>query len=104
MEVRGVAFGLLNLSIMLTSCAATGPTAQNLGAVGSMFRDYANCPEMVIVPAGRFVMGTAESEPIRDKEGPSASSPRAGKTPIFLKRTPTRYRVLAGLTRRPTAP
>lgn len=57
MEVRGVAFGLLNLSIMLTSCAATGPTAQNLGAVGSMFRDRASCPEMVIVPGGTVCHG-----------------------------------------------
>ena len=71
MKMFAVAFGLLNLSLMLTSCAATGPTARNAGAVGSVFRDCADCPEMVIVPAGRFVMGTAESDPIRDKdEGP----------------------------------
>ena len=40
-------------------------------APGTVFRDCPDCPEMVVVPAGSFVMGSPESEVSRDKdEGP----------------------------------
>jgi formylglycine-generating enzyme required for sulfatase activity len=47
----------------------------NLGemdrAVGEIFRDCPNCPEMVIVPPGSFVMGSPGTETGRDlDEGP----------------------------------
>ncbi len=39
--------------------------------VGQVFRDCANCPEMVVVPAGSFTMGSPASEEERwDNEGP----------------------------------
>jgi formylglycine-generating enzyme required for sulfatase activity len=31
--------------------------------VGGTFRDCADCPEMVVIPAGRFTMGSPDSEP-----------------------------------------
>ena len=38
---------------------------------GHMFRDCAECPEMVVVPTGTFIMGSPASEPERlDTEGP----------------------------------
>lgn len=38
---------------------------------GTVFRDCPTCPEMVVVPAGRFVMGSPRSEAGRDEtEGP----------------------------------
>lgn len=38
---------------------------------GAVFQDCEDCPEMVVVPAGQFVMGTADSEPGRlSNEGP----------------------------------
>ena len=40
-------------------------------AGGEVFRDCPNCPEMVVVPPGSFVMGSPETEPGRDpEEGP----------------------------------
>jgi formylglycine-generating enzyme required for sulfatase activity len=33
---------------------------------GTVFRDCADCPEMVVIPAGRFVMGTVPGEEARE--------------------------------------
>lgn len=39
--------------------------------VGDVFQDCDDCPEMVVVPAGQFIMGTADSEAGRlTNEGP----------------------------------
>src|SRR5688500_3764617 len=39
--------------------------------LGDAFRECATCPEMVVVPAGSFTMGSPESEPERSsREGP----------------------------------
>ena len=43
-----------------------------LNAVGSMFRDCPDCPEMVVVPAGSFLMG---STPSRDPLGNNSEVP-----------------------------
>lgn len=38
---------------------------------GTVFRDCADCPEMVVIPPGSFVMGSPEGETGRDEdEGP----------------------------------
>ena len=34
------------------------------------FRDCADCPEMVVIPAGSFMMGSPKSEPQRSNEAP----------------------------------
>jgi serine/threonine-protein kinase PpkA len=40
-------------------------------APGTVFRDCPQCPEMVVIPAGRFVMGSPADEPQRKRtEGP----------------------------------
>ena len=35
-------------------------------AAGTVFRDCPECPEMVVVPAGEFKMGSPPDEPGRD--------------------------------------
>ena len=55
---------------------ASGPTVhrvelERLLEVGVRFRDCAECPEMVVVPAGSFLMGSPDTEEGRlDQEGP----------------------------------
>ena len=46
--------------------ASAGPSSVPQGAASkNMFKDCADCPEMVIVPAGSFTMGSPEDEPKR---------------------------------------
>ncbi len=51
---------------------SAGREAQRLrGTVGGKFRDCADCPEMVVVPSGSFMMGSPGGEEGRyDNEGP----------------------------------
>ncbi|MDE2692462.1 MAG: SUMF1/EgtB/PvdO family nonheme iron enzyme [Acidobacteriota bacterium] len=55
---------------MALAIAAAATQAQL--APGTTFRDCDVCPEMVVVPAGSFVMGSPADEPGRyDDEGPA---------------------------------
>lgn len=66
---------LLSLATMLALAAGLASAGVSAGPVpdhaGSSFRDCADCPEMVVIPAGRFVMGSPRTEHGRfDAEGP----------------------------------
>lgn len=51
--------------------ATRGQTEQGPPAAGTIFRDCPDCPDMVVVPAGRFVMGAPkEDEDRRPDESP----------------------------------
>ena len=65
-----VGFGGVLLGLMSVAGAAWGsPLAAQ--TPGTIFRDCGVCPEMVVVPPGRFVMGSPESERGRGvTEGP----------------------------------
>ena len=58
---------LTNLSVSgLRDTGASEPESPR--AVGSTFRDCAQCPEMVVVPAGRYAMGSPAGETDRDRD------------------------------------
>jgi formylglycine-generating enzyme required for sulfatase activity len=47
-------FALVSVTLVMTSAAPAAP--------GTKFRDCPECPEMVVVPAGDYLMGSANSE------------------------------------------
>ncbi len=53
---------------------------------GEVFQDCSVCPQMIVVPAGRFMMGSPESEKYRhDEEGPvrEVTIPRAFAVGVY---------------------
>jgi formylglycine-generating enzyme required for sulfatase activity len=52
----------------LVGCAATTALAGGAHTAGNAFRDCPTCPEMVVVPAGSFTMGSPASEAMRDPD------------------------------------
>ena len=63
---------LVVLVVSLTAAAGVPQDAfSQTREVGEVFRDCPHCPEMVVAPAGSFMMGSPPSDPDRyDDEGP----------------------------------
>src|ERR1043166_1440983 len=54
--------------VLVALCA---PALTQVPTVGATFRDCELCPEMVVIPAGNFLMGSPDTEQNRDdNEGP----------------------------------
>ena len=53
---------LLSVVALGQTAVPTSPDAASRGAPGAVFRDCPDCPEMVVVPAGQFTMGSSASE------------------------------------------
>jgi formylglycine-generating enzyme required for sulfatase activity len=61
--------GLVSLAAFLSVPASAAEAPARAG--GSVFRDCLDCPEMVVIPAGKFRMGAPDSEKDRSAfEGP----------------------------------
>jgi formylglycine-generating enzyme required for sulfatase activity len=79
----------LILASLLVSCAGLVACTRSevWGEAGSLFRDCTECPEMLVVPRGSFLMGSPVSEPRRfEEEGPQHSVTFA--RPFAVGRTP----------------
>jgi formylglycine-generating enzyme required for sulfatase activity len=56
---------------LLVACVASDRRGDSFEFAGPGNRDCPDCPELVVVPAGEFVMGSAESDELRSpNEGP----------------------------------
>ena len=70
-EDRGAMLGRIIGLVLVTLAIAATASAQERFKPGATFRDCAECPEMVVISAGSFTMGSPASEPRRDSdEGP----------------------------------
>ncbi|MDR3575981.1 MAG: formylglycine-generating enzyme family protein [Anaerolineaceae bacterium] len=86
-------FLLLNLLVQPSVAFAENTVETTARKVGATFRDCPNCPEMVVVPAGGFLMGVSDSDiqramrelPDHDKKPPMS----------FIFRSPAQYMVQA---------
>ncbi len=95
-----------SIVLLFVAVVSTGAVAQ--GFSGTTFKDCADCPEMVAIPAGQFMMGTGPDEEEREnlfnqfryrsqpQHRVSVKSFAAGKFEL----TRSQYRVFAEATRR----
>ncbi len=59
---------IIGLVLVAIAVSATA-SAQDHLKPGETFRDCPDCPEMVVIPAGSFMMGSPASEPERPAVG-----------------------------------
>lgn len=69
------------LFMLFVAAAAPSRAADSVRAPGGAFRDCDDCPEMIVVPAGSFVMGTPGAAVAR---GAEAAEPEAVVVEIAL--------------------
>jgi formylglycine-generating enzyme required for sulfatase activity len=59
--------GLVQVAVALCCATVAGAEEKALQA-GQTFRDCSDCPEMVVIPAGSFLMGSSAADTARDLE------------------------------------
>lgn len=84
-------YRLANLLLLCLAAASGAQAADKPAAPGTVFKDCKDCPEMVVLPAGSYVMGTPDDELGRQPdEGPQHTVTFAKPFAI------SRYQVTAG--------
>jgi formylglycine-generating enzyme required for sulfatase activity len=69
--MRHIGQVFVTLTALLPACLAAVPALAQSYSPGDAFRDCPSCPEMVVVPAGSFLLGSPSDEEGReDDEGP----------------------------------
>lgn len=58
----------LIIIVVLTMTLVSSACSNSAHRAGSIFRDCPTCPEMVIIPSGRFVMGSPATEKSREQD------------------------------------
>lgn len=93
------------LGLGLLAMAGGAVVAQPSPSPGQVIRDCADCPELVVIPAGGFTMGSPADEPEREAdEGPQRSVRIARSFAVSRSEvTRAQYAVFAHATRRPVA-
>jgi len=67
----GIVFGLCATGMASAQRTPSAGASAGFPAAGSVIKDCAECPELLVVPAGQFLMGSPPGEPDRDDdEGP----------------------------------
>ena len=67
---------------------STWPQAVAAGTPGSVFRECPDCPEMVVIPAGRFTMGSTDAErawAVSQRATPGSVADEAPQHEVTLK-------------------
>ena len=59
---------LLGLNLVVSAAQVQGQHFKAVAGENKKFTDCAQCPEMVVVPAGSFMMGSPQDEPKRVNE------------------------------------
>ena len=91
MRVRMAAAALLVLVAGFLSVPAGAQSAKKtMGQpkIGETFRDCRNCPEMVVLPAGSFVMGSPATEAGRRENEPQHKVTIPSRLPSARPRSP----------------
>lgn len=97
---------LLNVLCHLAGAVLAASACAQTPEPGDVFQDCSGCPEMIVIPPGHFIMGSPESEPLRDAD----ESPRHTVTiaaPFAVSRfevTRDQYAAFAAATGRSSGP
>ena len=70
----GIVLGLSATGMASAQGTPSAGAAAGFPAAGSVIKDCGECPELLVIPAGQFLMGSPPGEPDRDDdEGPQHS-------------------------------
>ena len=67
--MRGIKGAFTAVLLAVLACASAVPASAQSYSPGDSFRDCPTCPEMVVVPAGTYLMGSSDNEVARAPAG-----------------------------------